>query len=374
MAAQADQQTSGWANIDEYAGQTIWHVPGGSYSFEHLCTERVHADINELAKFTYDGHDFISVLFPVWLKKPDTCWMCGIRYTPDTALSDETIEQEQPSKATGIVAFMLLDMLDGGATGWLEALRVHPDHRKQGLARKISSLVNWQAKSKRGCSRVRYTTTTRNQASLKIAHGLGMVETQRWLFIAEPLADTTTDFVQALHALAASTAPDQATLNSSIRSCSTTEAASALAGLQEMHPVLLHDWVARNNTPDTVSQLEALGARFFVSDKDGSVSWCSSRAVYSGDLLHLVGLVAPTATSTAAHMAVHCRLAQQEQRSSLWVFASAAYQQELADLGLSGISGVKNVPQASPICVMVEASFEPTPTQSKDTLDTTAAS
>ena len=352
-----------WQAVESYDGSQEWPGPrGGSYTFEALTDEAPHEDIKELAKHTYDGHDFISVLFPVWLARPGQSWMCGIRYTPHPTCEDFAAETSvgQPRRpASGIVAFMLLDMLDNGSTGWLEALRVHPDHRKQGLARKISALVNWQAKQRAGCKRIRYTTTTRNKASLKIAAGLGMKEVQRWLFIAEPMGDNTSGFLKALEARSLSPSADQSLLEKSITLCTPAEATEHLAAAAERHPVLLHDWVARNNTQHTVSELQEQKARFFYSIQDGSVSWCSSRAVYSGDMLHLVGLAAPSAASTAAHIALHTRLAQQEQRESLWVFASYAYQQQLTDWGLCGIGGVKNVPQASPVCVMVQADFGP---------------
>ena len=368
MAAESCTAASAWLPVSQYHSAQEWAGPdGGTYTFEALTDKSAHKDVTELAKHTYDGHDFISVLFPVWLARP-VSWMCGIRYSlaqvlPSEGQTTQATQAAEKPRAEGVIAFMLLDMLDTGSTGWLEALRVHPDHRNQGLARKISALVNWQARQRAGCERIRYTTTTRNTASLKIASGLGMQEAQRWLFIAESLTDASSSFLTSLQRRAQRRAEesesdeDQALLQDIIKPCTSVEAAERLASVAKQHPVLLHDWVARNNTADTIRELQELDARFFYSTQDGSVSWCTSRAVYSGDMLHLVGLAAPNAASTAAHIAKHNELAQQEARHSLWVFASATHQEQLKAWGLCGIGGVSKVPQASPICVMVQADF-----------------
>jgi hypothetical protein len=315
----------------------------------------VYPDILELAKHTYDGHDFISVLFHTWLKRPSTSWMCGVRYS-SSSVKGNSSSKEAP--AEGIIAFMMLDLLDDTSTGWLEALRVHPSHRKQGLARKISEVVKWQAQQTARCKRIRYTTTTKNVASLRIATGLGMHEANRWLFIAEPVPLEGSDFTTSLTGRAAACSETKCLLDS-IVPCSDESVAATLQFLLPSAPVLLHDWVARNNTASTVAALLAQGAKFYTSKVDGSMSWCSSRAVFSGDTLHLVGVAAGSAQSVAGHMAFHLALAQTHERESMWVFAPAKVQDQLGVWGLSGISGVRNVAQASPICVMVEAEFLP---------------
>ena len=342
MAGEAAGTVSKWRSVAEFAHLSK-ETSHGLYTLQCIDSDEVFDDIQELAKHTYGGHDFITVMFHKWLAAPTT-WLCGVRYESGDS-------QAEGARQAGIVAFMIVDLLDDGHTGWLEALRVHPTHRKQGLGRWISSLAAWVAEGVPGCKRIRYTTTTHNGASLSIAKGLGMQQSAQWVFTAEKLSPDSS-FVAAVTERGSAAASHIGPLTS----VEPSGVPEALAGVTASASVVIHDWVARDNTPHTAEEWLQAGLKFFAGS-DGSLSWCSSRPVYSGDTLHLCGVVAPSPQSTVAHFAHHLALAQAANAESLWCFSPVDHNAELESWGCSGISGVGDVPQASPVCVMVQREF-----------------
>lgn len=71
--------------------------------------------------------------------------------------------------------------------GWLEAARVHPDHRRSGLGKALNHAgVEWART--RGAAVVRLATEADNEAPVRQVLGLGYRQTSAWLF-AEWMAD-----------------------------------------------------------------------------------------------------------------------------------------------------------------------------------------
>ncbi len=112
------------------------------------------ADILEIAKHTWEGHDYVPYFFDKWLNDENS-YPIGI-------------EAEDH-----IIALANLRVIDNGMTGWMEALRVHPDYRERKLATILTKHVVELAKSI-PVKRIRYTTAADNTISLHLAKSVGM--------------------------------------------------------------------------------------------------------------------------------------------------------------------------------------------------------
>lgn len=119
-----------------------------------LLREADKEDILEIARHTWEGHDYIPYFFDAWLKDKDS-HPVGIEYNGH------------------IVALANLRVIDDGRTGWMEALRVHPNHRGKGLATTLTRYVVQLAK-KIPVERIRYTTHVGNETSLHLAETVNM--------------------------------------------------------------------------------------------------------------------------------------------------------------------------------------------------------
>lgn len=111
-------------------------------------------DILEIARHTWEGHDYLPYSFDAWLK--------------DSNSHTAAIEYENH-----VIALANLRVIENGRTGWMEGLRVHPNHRGESLASVLTSHVIELAKSV-PVERVRYTTATENETSLHLGQKVGM--------------------------------------------------------------------------------------------------------------------------------------------------------------------------------------------------------
>lgn len=120
-------------------------------------------DHEALAAFTRDTFqwgDYVADAFPSWLEDPDI----------------EVIVVEHDD--AGPVAVATLKR-PGPREGWLAAARVHPDHRRQGLASLMNDTgVGWAAE--RGDRVVRLLIEDWNEAPQRQVDGLGYRRTSRW--------------------------------------------------------------------------------------------------------------------------------------------------------------------------------------------------
>jgi RimJ/RimL family protein N-acetyltransferase len=107
----------------------------------------------EISRQTWDGHDYLGTVFDVWVNDPK-CDFVGVE-----------VEGR-------VVAVGNLRLIEGGWTGWLEGLRVHPDFRQRGYANEITAYLVAEGE-RLGVRRLRYTTSDRNVESLKIAAKAG---------------------------------------------------------------------------------------------------------------------------------------------------------------------------------------------------------
>lgn len=110
-------------------------------------------DIMGISRHTWDGHDYLLCVAGNWLQDQN-CHFHGIEVDGH------------------VVAVGNLRIIEDGKTGWMEGLRVHPEHRGIGLANEITKYLITKAK-RLGVQRLRYTTANRNRASLKLARMAG---------------------------------------------------------------------------------------------------------------------------------------------------------------------------------------------------------
>jgi ribosomal protein S18 acetylase RimI-like enzyme len=111
-------------------------------------------DVLEIARNTWDGYDYLPYSFDGWMNDPTSHTAC--------------IEQDGH-----VVALANLRVIENGRTGWMEALRVHPQYRGKGLASALTDHVV-KVGQDLGVQRLRYTTATVNTESLHLGARIGM--------------------------------------------------------------------------------------------------------------------------------------------------------------------------------------------------------
>jgi len=113
-------------------------------------------DILEISRHIWEGHDYLPSVFDDWVKDPKS-YTCGV-------------------EADGrLVAVANLRLIENGRTGWMEGLRVHPEYRGKGFADTLTRHLIEKA-GDLGVLRLRYTTSTENEASLRLAEKFGFVK------------------------------------------------------------------------------------------------------------------------------------------------------------------------------------------------------
>lgn len=119
-----------------------------------LLGESDRDDILEIARHIWDGHDYLPYSFESWIRDENS----------------HTVGIEQDGH---IIALANLRVIEGGKTGWMEGLRVHPDYRGRGLAKVLTNHVVLKA-IELELKRIRYTTATDNLESLHLGESVGM--------------------------------------------------------------------------------------------------------------------------------------------------------------------------------------------------------
>jgi N-acetylglutamate synthase-like GNAT family acetyltransferase len=110
--------------------------------------------IIEMTENVWGGNDYVSVALEFWLKDPN---------------SNPSVVERQGE----VIGVANVRMMDGKRTGWMEGIRVHPEHRNEGLGRMLTAYMVRQAKSM-GARRVRLITAFRNVAAVKLAGDAGL--------------------------------------------------------------------------------------------------------------------------------------------------------------------------------------------------------
>jgi len=189
-------------------------------------------DILEISRHIWEGHDYLPFIIDEWLKDPNS-------YTYGFEVDDR------------LVAVANLRLIENGRTGWMEGLRVHPDHRRKGFANVLTERLIKKAEDL-GVQRFRYATSTENQASLMLAEKFGFVKVLEMGVFWHPNARIIQSMGSYPH----------------IRKSNPSEVYKLLQGNPHIipHKVLIYDWKALDST---LEGLETLGKshEFYIASK-----------------------------------------------------------------------------------------------------------
>jgi len=188
-------------------------------------------DILEIAKHTWEGHDYLPYFFDAWLK-------------------DSNSHTSVVEKDGHVVALANLRVIEDGRTGWMEGLRVHPDYRGQGLASVLTHHVVKLAQ-KIPVERIRYTTAAGNDTSLHLGETVGMKR----------------KFDLAIHW---QNKIDEITWSSSVRPIRNATIKDLYPHLLDAellpHNVIIYDWKAMDISVEALEKIASL-AKFWIQSE-----------------------------------------------------------------------------------------------------------
>ena len=178
-------------------------------------------DIIEISRHVWEGHDYLPSVADQWLQDPKSHFY-GVEVQGH------------------IVAVGNLEVIEDGRTGWMEGLRVHPDYRGRGFAKDITRYIVEQAELLH-VQRLRYTTSSRNVASLKLAKMAGFTRILRmavfWQSKPKPMPHCK-DYPPIRK-------------QSPKRACSLLRTAPNIIP----HSILTYDWKALDNTSKNIEEI-----------------------------------------------------------------------------------------------------------------------
>ena len=190
----------------------------------------------EISRHVWEGNDYLPSVFESWLNDENSHFHCV--------------------EADGrVVAVANLRLLEGGRTGWMEGLRVHPDYRGKGYANEMTHFLVRKAEDL-GVERLRYTTGDNNAASLRLASMAGfqrLLEKSVFWCVKPKKAPTVRGYLPIEEAK-----PERA-----------FELLKTNPSLV-LHGVLVYDWKAVDSTPGNFEEI-GRDHGFFVALKNGKL-------------------------------------------------------------------------------------------------------
>jgi ribosomal protein S18 acetylase RimI-like enzyme len=192
-------------------------------------------DVLEIAKHTWDGHDYLPYFFDAWLK-------------------DENSHTAAIEHKGHVISLANLRVIEKGRTGWMEGLRVHPDYRGKGLASLLTKHVVEIAKEIK-VERIRYTTATDNQSSLHLGEMVGM---ERKFDLAFYWHENPRELTWR-------------TPESPMREVTSVQLIPDLADSRLLpHNVVIYDWKALDATPAGLEKI-GLTSKFWIQTVENSI-------------------------------------------------------------------------------------------------------
>lgn len=232
-------------------------------------------DILEISRHVWEGHDYLPYVIRAWL-------------------------QDQNSHTYGIevdhhiVGLGNLRLVEAGQTGWMEGLRIHPDHRGRGFANKLTKHIIAEAGGLK-VQRLRYTTGVDNLVSLQLAEKTGFV--------------TLATMGVVWQANLTSIPPRRSF--STVRESSPEEAYELVRDSPEINPkVLVYDWKALDSTLEGFKTVGESN-RFHVAfrrDKFDSFSFGHIRHQPAGSVRSFT-IYGATANGFLSHLSHHVSMA-----------------------------------------------------------------
>lgn len=196
--------------------------------------ERDKEPILEIARKTWSGHDHLQYALDDWTSNPQSHLF--------------VIESEGRT-----IAFAGVKLIESGKTGWMEGLRVHPDHRRKGLGWLMTEHLV-QASREMGVKRLRFTTATINEAPMRIAERLGM----------EQLFQLNTFWKEALRRIKWSDTSIQ------VEESTTGQVMEVLSSEPSLLPrgIIVHHWYAFDATERRIQKIGEF-AKYWIGRRNG---------------------------------------------------------------------------------------------------------
>jgi RimJ/RimL family protein N-acetyltransferase len=126
-------------------------TPPPTLEFRRVCAKDRPA-ILAIAERTWDGHDYLPAIFDTWVADSRAYFGALVR----------------DGRLIGCCRVHPFD----DTHGWLEALRVHPDHQHRGLGRELARHVMSQAVAM-GLRQLHFSTYFKNVSSIRISEQIG---------------------------------------------------------------------------------------------------------------------------------------------------------------------------------------------------------
>ena len=181
------------------------------------------AGIQEINDLTYDGHDYIAAAFPDWMcRQGKDLWTIAC------------------SDSEGVTGLEVLTLYDQGRTGWIDALRVHPRARGNGIGLALQQQLIEFARGSLPLQRVRLCTARSVVASRKIATSCGMKLHASWGLCFISSSNITADPDQASSAKHAITDRLLAAYMDRLQACATGNSVYTVSEFGGSSVQLLH--------------------------------------------------------------------------------------------------------------------------------------
>ncbi len=250
-------------------------------------------DILEIARHTWEGHDYLPYSFETWLHDKNS----------------HTAAIEQKGR---VIALANLRVIENGRTGWMEGLRVHPEFRGKGFAKTLTDHIVQTAIDIK-LERIRYTTATVNVESLHIGQKVGM--------------ERKFDLAVSWHA-----DPGKISWRSSTEPIKEAEPTQLLPGLVESgilpYNVIVYDWKALDATPEALNEIGQT-AHFWVQTQRDSIKSFSLglRRDASGGPQWAFTIYSSSESGFLDHLSHHIGMASENECTSMF----GAFQKEFSD-------------------------------------------
>ncbi|TFG14158.1 GNAT family N-acetyltransferase [Candidatus Thorarchaeota archaeon] len=256
-------------------------------------------DILEISKNVWGGHDYLPRHINDWLKDPDC----------------HTFGTEVDGK---LIAIANLRVIDGGNTAWFEGLRVHPNHREQGYANRLTDHLV-EVSHDIGVERVRYTTAKDNVESLALAKRIGLEKIlEMYVFWKGDLLELDWSYSER-EVLQVSPRDVQELLEENV--------------FEFLHPVIIHDWKAWEFTDQSLQDLGQKCCYYLSREKDAvtGLSVGGIRKEADSDQWSFT-VYATNEEAFLSHLSFHLDLACDQQFDAVMCIAESAFESTIESL------------------------------------------
>ena len=253
-------------------------------------------DVLDISRHIWGGHDYLPSVLDDWLKDSSSN-VFGVQL------------------GSHIVAVANLRIIESGKIGWMEGLRVHPQHVGKGYANLLTEKLVATARNA-GVQRLRYTTAIDNKASLKLAekHGFARVFEMGVSWRARPKVKLLAE------------------VDSKVKKSNVSEVYRLLKNNPHIvpHGILVYDWKALDFTVENLKEI-GKSHSFYVSLKESQIDTLSFAYVSHrpDQLVWVFTVCSSDAKSVISHFSLHESLAQKSNCGAMMCTYKADFEEDL---------------------------------------------